>query len=111
MMESLYFKDNTHAGLELDLGMSFSVDSVSIVGRECDDSSELNCLCPINGATLSLVGDSGEDIASFDIGEDACGKAKLEYAIDASPEFCASSIEEYAVVSRHVVFIFRLVTP
>ena len=108
MMELPGLKDNTSMGLELDLGKSFSVESVSIVGRECVESNDPDCLCPINGATLSLVGDSGEDIASIDIGEDACGKAKMEYVIDASPEFCASSIEDYAVVSQHAVFIFGL---
>lgn len=78
--------------LELDLGKSYPVDSVSIVGRECDDSNDRpGCLCQLSGATLSLVDDYGEDITSFDIGNDVCGKSTLEYALDASPEFCASS--------------------
>ena len=108
MIESPGLKDNMPTKLELDLGKSFSVESVSIVGRECVDSNEPECLCPIKGATLSLVGNSGEDITSIDIGEDACGKAKLEYAIDASREFCASSMEEYAVVSQYHICIFGL---
>ena len=80
-------------GLVLDLGKSYLIDSVSIVGRKCGggDSNGPGCLCQLSGATLSLVDDYGEDITSIDIGDEVCGKSMLKYTLDASPEFCASS--------------------
>eukprot|EP00956_Cyclotella_meneghiniana_P032232 scaffold87616_cov23-Cyclotella_meneghiniana.AAC.3 len=79
------------AGLELDIGKSYSIDSVLGFGRKCIDSSEPSCLCQLIGATLFLVGDFGEDIMSMDSGNDVCGKSHVEYAFNTSPEFCASS--------------------
>ena len=79
-------------GLEVDLGQGYSVDSVAILGRWCMDSSDPDCLCKLNGATLILVDDSGEEITSIDIGNDACGKSMLEYVFDAAPEFCVHEV-------------------
>eukprot|EP00956_Cyclotella_meneghiniana_P040027 scaffold185002_cov36-Cyclotella_meneghiniana.AAC.3 len=73
-------------GLEVDLGESYPIDSVVIVGRSCMD--DLNCLCKLNGVTLSIIGDSGEEVTSMNIGNDACGKSMLEYVFDMAPEFC-----------------------
>ena len=79
-------------GLEIDLGQSYSVDSVAILGRWCTDSSDPDCLCKLNGATLILVDDSGEETTSVNIGNDACGKSMLEYVFDAAPEFCVPEV-------------------
>eukprot|EP00956_Cyclotella_meneghiniana_P017376 scaffold28226_cov44-Cyclotella_meneghiniana.AAC.1 len=81
---------NQSVGLEIDLEQSYPIDSVSILGRWCMDSSDLDCLCKLSGATLFLIDDSGEEITSINVDDNACGKSMLEYVFDMAPEFCVT---------------------
>ena len=78
--------------LEIDLGESVPVTSVSVLNRWCENSSDpTSCLCSLTGASLSLIDESGEELTSNLIG-DTCGKPTLEFVFDSSPEFCKAAV-------------------
>jgi hypothetical protein len=77
---------------EVDLNDTFPVDSVSVLNSWCNESSDPEkCLCNLTGATLLLIDDSGEEIASVLAG-DTCGQETVEFVFDASPKFCMSTV-------------------
>eukprot|EP00956_Cyclotella_meneghiniana_P008320 scaffold11112_cov69-Cyclotella_meneghiniana.AAC.4 len=67
---------------------SAGLDAVSnppeFVGSKCIDSDEPSCLCQLIGATISLVGDSGEDIISMDIDKGRMSLTFLPFSLSES---------------------------
>ena len=83
--------------LEIDLGESVPVTSVSILNRWCENPSDpLSCLCSLSGATLSLIDDLGEELVSNIIG-DTCGQTNMEFVFESSSEFCEATVSYDAV--------------
>ena len=98
---SHYSRGNTDetSWLEIDLGESVPVASVSILNRWCENSSDpTSCLCSLTGASLSLIDESGEELTSNLIG-DTCGQSTLEFVFDSSPEFCEAAVSLTLCVS------------
>lgn len=60
--------------LSVDLGKTFSIDSVSLSNRYCGNnpSDPLKCLCKLSFAKVSLVDSSGTVVQSKMLG-DTCG--------------------------------------
>ena len=84
---------------EVDLQDSFPVDSVSVLNTWCSESTDPEkCLCDFTGATLSLIGGSGEEITSVSVG-DTCGQKMVEFIFDASAEFCKPAVSFNVIVS------------
>jgi hypothetical protein len=80
--------NDSKAWLEVDLGSSSKISSVNIMNRWCKSSSDpYACLCRLSNATLSLIDDSDQVIAST-VFSDTCGQLNLEYVFEAAPEFC-----------------------
>lgn len=92
---------NDAAYWEIDLETANTVDSVVIINN-CVEDGNVDCLCMLSGATLSLLDGAGEEISTILLG-DTCGNPTLEYIFDASPDFCTE--EEIAFQSTATSFI------
>lgn len=83
--------------LEIDLGESVPVTSVSILNRWCENSSDPTaCLCSLTGAALSLIDESGEEVTSITIGS-TCEQPTLEFVFDSSSDFCKEAVSAIAL--------------
>ncbi len=77
--------DDDNASWEVDLGSTYSLKSVMIKNRWCDDSSDPNgCLCKLSGAMLSLLNEEGEVVSAEAIG-DTCGVYDLSIDVASCP--------------------------
>ena len=77
--------DDANASWEVDLGSTFSLKSVMIKNRWCDDSSDPNgCLCRLSGAMLSLLNEEGQVVSAEAIG-DTCGVHDLSFDMASCP--------------------------
>ena len=85
--------------IEVDLGSDADVESVVIKNRWCRNPTDpRNCLCRLSQANLILYDDSGDEITSLSVGN-TCGEATLEYAFEASFDYCSDTSRRLAVPS------------
>jgi hypothetical protein len=101
---------DSNSWIEVDLGNSFPVNTITILNRWCGNSNDpKGCLCKLTGATLSLIDDSETEITSTTIG-DTCGQSTLEYVFDPSPDFCpTSSVSFLSNRSEHISILFYVI--
>jgi hypothetical protein len=69
--------DSSTVWWEVDLQDEYRVSSVKIKNRDCKNNAE--CLCRLSNATISLLDDYGDVIATQSAG-DTCGQMVLSYA-------------------------------
>lgn len=92
--------DDMNAWLEVDLGGKYSIGSVMIKNRWCENPNDSSdCFCRLSGATLSLVDDVGQEVTALLIGN-TCGQSTLEYTFNPTQEICSE------VVGIHVVPLY-----
>lgn len=74
--------NDTEALWEVDLGDSFSLESIFIKNRFCGDVNDVTgCLCRLSSARLSLIGDQDEVVLSQTLG-DTCGEHDVHLSFD-----------------------------
>jgi hypothetical protein len=72
-----------------DLGDLFSIESIKILKRWCEDSSNLaGCLCCLSYAFISLLDDDGK-LVNAAVAANTCGVLEVEHVFDPSFDYCA----------------------
>jgi hypothetical protein len=91
--------DDANAFWEVDLGVSYSIESVTIENRWCRKPNDpKQCLCRLSNATLVLIDESGLSVSTVPMG-DTCNTKTLEYEFEKSPYFCSVESPERRLVS------------
>lgn len=75
--------------LEINLGGSYPISSISFLNRYCKDTSDPHgCLCRLSHATVSLLTDAGEWVDGTWLG-DTCGALEVSHGFTGHANFCS----------------------
>jgi hypothetical protein len=80
--------DNCGGWWQIDLGDSFTIESIKILNRWCSNPSDsIGCLCRLSQAAISLFSHDGKWVnAAFN--GDTCKLLEVNHEFKASPEYC-----------------------
>jgi hypothetical protein len=81
--------DNCGGWWEIELGESFTIESIKIFNRWCRNPNDsVGCLCRLSQAAISLFNNHGKWVNAVFAGN-TCGVLEVERVFEASSEHCS----------------------